>query len=345
MKSIKEALESVKRGPTDVVGIDVQENEIRVVRIRRNDKELSLLGADTLPAIQLPQPVEESETPADIPALTIPPKLRGKHAAICMAGESSTIKLLSFPGAFTPEAEEKVVQNLGVEDPNKYRISYKLVSEGHGKSESKVLAVALPENEAAAAHKLLPTGTPAPFSLEVSSLALLTAFLRGPGSSKDEAAGSIEFGANTSTFALFSKGILSLIRRFPVGANSVVAKVQASLGVDRETAQGIMSDGAFDISQSVNEVMEPLIKQMIVSRDFVERRESCHISAIHVSGSLRSSNDLLNEIKSALSIDITPWDPFDGLTVSPDAIPENLKNRSWIFTAAVGACLGVFEET
>ena len=147
------------------------------------------------------------------------------------------------------------------------------------------------------------------------------------------------------SLALFNKGVLSLIRRFDFGTDSVLGAVQQSLGVDRETAEGIITDGSFDLSQSVSDVMDTLVKQLIISRDFVERRENCRIAKIFATGSLVSSNDCLSELRAALGSEIETWNPFDSLTVPEGALSEEAKAEPWRFSAAVGACLGTFEET
>lgn len=345
MADIKELAQRLKKGPVDVVGIDVGEAGIAAARMKKTNEAVSLSAVDMLP---LPPELaqEPTDTVPDVQPLALPPKLKGKYVSLSVAGASSIVKLLSFPGHFDEAAEAKVVETMGIENPDKYRISYKLVSEGHGRSEARVLTVALPEPVAQAPVKLFPIGVPAPWSLEISGLATLTAFLHSQAKKIQEASvGVVDFGAEISTFALFHKGYLVLIRRFNVGTNSILNKVQETLGVDQETAQGIISDGSFDISQSVSEVMEPLIKQLIVSRDFVERRENCQISKMYISGGLVVSRDLVDEMKSSMGVEIAGWNPLDEITVAPGALPENFAGQEWRFAAAVGACLATFEET
>ena len=63
--------------------------------------------------------------------------------------------------------------------------------------------------------------------------------------------------------------------------------LQAKAGSARDvlrSAQQILFDGSFDISQPIAEVMGPFEKQLIVSRDFVERRENCRINKIYAAG-------------------------------------------------------------
>jgi Tfp pilus assembly PilM family ATPase len=340
--ALKELLARFKKkhAPTDVVGLDLTPVGINAVRMRKSESDISVLAADIIPASSPDGDKDFSSAP-----LVLPPKFKARYASFAAAGETCTIKLLSFPGRFDDAAQAKVVENLGLDDPNNYRVSYKLVTAPTAK-EARVLAVALPEEEASSLPMLLPAGLPAPFSIEISGLAAMTAFLHSLGDKANEdSVGIIDFGVTTSSFALFNKGIIALVRRFKFGSNALLNKVRETLGVDMETAEGIIADGAFDISQSVSEVMEPIVKQLIVSRDFVERRENCRISKICVSGALTVSRDSIEEIHSSMGVPVETWNPFQGLTVAQDAMPEKLAGQEWRFAAAIGACLATFEES
>ena len=341
MKSANEIIERFKRGPRDIVGIDLGTTATKAVRIRCTGNETSVVGAAILPAVDL----SGGESGDEIPGLSLPAKLKARSVALTSTGQNAVIKLLSFPGAFDGSNAGKLVHNLGLDDPDRFRIGFKVISEGQGRSESRVLTVALPETEASLTARLFPSGTPAPYSIEISGLAAMSAFLHTAKENVDGAVGAIEFGASTATYALFNKGVLALVRRFNFGTNMLLGKVAESLGVDTETAQGIISDGSFDISHSVSEVMQPLIKQLMVSRDFVERRENCSITHMFVSGGLANSHDSLDTLRKTMDLEVKFWNPFEGLSIAKDAIPSELSGREWQFAAAVGACLATIEDT
>ena len=354
MSSITELVDKVnqlRRGPADVVGIDIGPRDTVAVRARRKDDEITLVAAAVLPAVKLPEPPPppaEGETPApvEVPALELPSHLKARYAALAVAGQGAVVKLLNFPGQFDEAAEGRVVDSLGLDDPAGYRISYALLAEGRGKGESRVLGVALPERAAAMAPRIFPAGLPAPYSIEVAGLSTMTAFLHGPGKNhRGEAVGVVDMGYEITTFALFYNGLPVLIRRFNVATKTVLDKVQDMLGVNTETAENIIADGSFDISQAVGEAIEPVVKQLMVSRDFVERRENCRVAKLYVSGELTASRDLLEEIGGAVGTDVGAWNPLEGFTVAKDAVPEELAGQEWRLGAAAGACLGVFETT
>ncbi len=354
MKSPQELLKLLKRLPTDVVGLDVSPGGVAVARMRKHNAEAyQVTGVDILP---LPEPLEaedledqDSEEPhVPLPRpLELPVRLRGKYASLAMPDSGCTIRLLSFPGRPDEDLDTRIVEALALEDPEHYRISFRLVNEGSARTETRVIAVAMPEDHAVTGLALLPgAGIPAPHSIEISSLATMTAFLHSAhGQPEGETAGVIVFGAASSLFVIFRNRVPALVRHIDRGSDALLAAVEQSLGVDRATAEGIMSDGSFDISHAVTEVLDPMIRQFIVSRDFVERRENCRVSTIFVSGGMVVSRDAREAIRSAMGADVQTWNPLDGLDVAPDAVLESVQGQEWRLAAAIGACQATLEAS
>lgn len=344
LESLKALVGRFKRGPSDIVALDIATTGIKAVRMRGSDEGVSVLAAAILPPVHLPHTAEEAAQ--EIAPLDLPRDLVGRYACLTVSGEKAVVKLLTFPG-HGPEAEtgieQKIVDSLGIEKPDDFRIGYKMIPTQA--REVRALAVAVPNAEAAGACRLFPVGVPAPHSIELSGLAAVTAFLQGPGKdSSDEALGMVECGARVTFFSAFRKGVPLLIRKFDFGSDLILTKVQESLGVDRGTAEGILSDGSFDVSQQIGEVMDGFVKQIIVSRDFVERRENCRLGKVFASGGITASRDWAVEMKSALGFEVEAWNPFVGLNVSDGALPENLKGQESRFAAAIGAGLATLVE-
>ncbi|MFC1461315.1 pilus assembly protein PilM, partial [Verrucomicrobiota bacterium] len=249
-----------------------------------------------------------------------------------------------FPGELDADGEAQIKAHMGIEEEADVRIAYRIISHGHGRSETVLLTVGLPEAQANAACAMFPVGVPAPISIELSGLASITAFLQGPGRDTTEnALGIIECGVRTTFLAFFHKGELALFRELDFGIYRLLDSIQQSLGVDRETAQDIIIDGSFDISQLIRDVSEPFIKQLVISKHFVERREDCHIEKVFAPSAI--SQDWLKEVKTALAVDVESWNPFDGLNVLPNVLSDRYAGKESRFAAAVGAGLGVLEET
>jgi Tfp pilus assembly PilM family ATPase len=330
-----------KHGVSDIVGVDVAAGGVKAVRLKRNPDSTTaptLVAAALLPAITLP-PEGSPVSP-----LILPKNLSARQVSIALTGKSALVKLLSFMGKTDATMEAQLGEMMGIDKTADFRISYRILSEGHGRTESKVLVVAIPEADVQWALQLFPSGFPAPFSIEISGLASLSSFLQGPAfQHKEDTVGVIDFGAEVSFMAIFNKSVAALVRKFDFGSNAILARVQESMGVDAATALEIVSGGSIDLSQFFTDAMDPFIKQLVISRDFLERRENCRISRIYVSGGATASRDWNAVVQNALGLPITLWDPFEPVTLQPGAIPDELKGRESRFTAAMGAAWGTLD--
>lgn len=314
--------------------------------MRKSNDAVTLLAVDVLERPPLPAVEPDEDLPEPEP-LDFPARVRGRYASLAVNSDRALIRLLSFPGRSDADIGHRVVEGLALENPDDYRISYNVLTAGAARADTRVVAVALPEDEAFDALGLLPrSGTPAPYSLEISGLASLTAFANGPVAAReDDTVGILVFGESSSLLALFRGGQPVLIRKLDRGTRTLLDRVVETLGVNAETAEGILADGSFDISPAVSDVMEPLVKQLIVSRDFVERRENCRVDGLYLCGGLVVSRDVQNEIQSSTGLDVAAWNPLDDVPAADDAVPEALGGQSWRFSAAIGACLATFETT
>lgn len=323
---------------TDVVGLDISDTGTKAVRLKRSGSSVTLLAAEILESPTVAALADGDPAPMDLPRT-----LRARFVSLCMSGHDAVIKLLTFPGHFDQSVESQISEYMGLENPEQYRLGYKLISSGRG--ESRVLAVAIPDGHAHAACMLFPSGLPAPCSLEVSGLASLSAFLHSPAAANTEdAVGVVDFGARSSTVAFLSKGALALVRKLDVGSEHIITRVREALGVEAQVARDILVDGSFDVSQSVSEVLAPFVKQITVSRDFVERRENCRVTRVYACGGAARTPGWIREVQNALGVEIGPWDPFEGITVQPDGMSEAVKAQTGRLTGALGAALATLEE-
>ncbi len=340
--NIQELLKKLDRSPTDVVGLDFGATGLKCVRLKKTQSGVVLLGADILSPTLFPSKPESDEIPL---ALVLPKSLQASYGAIALPSNQAIIKVLSFPGEFTAETERQIVPHMGLEKPDTFRINYKLLVNGHARSESRVLAVAYPSALAAYAPRLLPSGPAAPWSIEVSGLATLSSFMSSQNKKgTSETVGHLEVGENASLFTLFTRSLPVLIRKFEFGVESVMNQVRQGLGVSPQVAIDIVSSGSIDISHWVNEAAQPFIKQLLVSRDFVERRENCRIRQFYLSGGGGAFTPLRKEVEQAFDLEFLAWNPLEYFETGAAVISESVRGQECRLTAAVGAALSTLES-
>jgi len=341
IETLQSWLKKLDRAPRDVVGVDFGTSNIKCVRLRRLNQGIVLESAAFLPPFQMPVDPSPDYTP---PPLVLPRPLAAPYCALVVPSELAVLKVLTFPGEFTAETEGQIVSHMGLDNPDQYRISYKVLQYGTPRSESRVLAVAYPDRFAAVLPRLFPAGPPAPFSLEIAGLASLNALMSLPNIGLSSGVvGSLEIETQSSVFAIFHRGIPVLIRKFNFGIDTVVSAIRQGLDVSPQIAHNLLTDGSIDVSQWVTTTVQPFVKQLLVSRDFVERRENTTLNRLYLCGAGVRHIAIRKEIQKAFELEITDWNPLEGIALSPHALSEEVRGEEYRLAAAVGAARAVLE--
>jgi len=331
-----------RRGPPEITGLDFASSALKAVKIKKSREGLVIVGT----AILGWRGAKNDPLPAsrDHHNSALPRQLRSAYAALAVSGTNAIVSLIRRPlSAAREDAFEASIRGqMGLE--GNYRVSYVPSGSARGRSESEYLAVALPEADAQGVLACVSSGTPAPVSLEVSGLAALGAFMHAAGKRHiDDCVGIVEAGAETVFLVVLNKGAPVLARTFPSGGDTITRILQKKLGVNAEISMDIISDGAFDTSQTIREVMAPFFQQLSLSKDYVERRENCRVSAIYLSGGLTLSRCWREEIARVAATDVETWNPFDGLKMAPGASLPEAEGHESRFAAAVGVGLNALE--
>lgn len=334
---------AAKKSPMDLLGLDFGYSGLKVVRIKKVNGVPTVVAADILPPVVLEPATDRDDS--RVGRINFPKEFLTNYAAMAFTADRSVIRVVSLPGHQDNPAdtEKQIRENIGID--SSFRVSF-IATPSKTKGESRMLTVAVPDADITAVLNQVSQGAPAPFSLEVSGLAAMNACLRGPAMQHaNDAICVIECGARSTMMAIMNKGSLVLARKLEVGGEGIITTLQRQLGVDRDMAQNILSEGSIDISQTLKQVIEPFLRQLTISRDFVERQENCRISNAYISGGMSLSVGWREHIERVTSMTVKSWNPFDGLSVAPNALSETTLAQSGRFAAAVGAAMGVLETS
>ncbi len=325
-----------QRRHNDLVGIDFSSTATKVVRLRQTGDAVVLEGIDLLPVVEFNTASSRLELPRNMLA---------HYGCLCYSCPEAVWRMVNTPLPDNSEtlSDSKIRELLNVSDD--YRPSARLISRRTGRQDSSFLAVAIPQEDVGFILNMFPAGPPAPASLEVSGLATVSAFLHARGQEcADEAVCLIEAGETTSSFVFLNKGQIVLVGKIDFGGSRVRKKLASDLGVDEELARSILSDRSVNISSSLDGVLEPFVKQISISKDFIERHQNCRITKAYVSGGLSLLPSWSGEVAQRMNMDVLPWSPleniqYDAATVSPD-----IEQQATRFAAAIGAALGGLED-
>jgi Tfp pilus assembly PilM family ATPase len=334
-KLLNKSKDMTQRSSSDLVGVDFSTTATKVVRLKKTKSELALLGIDLLPAVDFKTAARRIELPRNILA---------NYGCLAYSGTASVVRMVNAPLAAEedklPEAKLRELLNVDAD----YRVSAMLAKRGNGRQDSSFLAAAVPEDDVRFLLNMFPAGPPAPASVEVAGLAFLPAFLNARAAEcKDEAVCLIEAGESVSHFVFLNKGSVALVGKFGFGGNLLRAKVVNDLGVDDELAGTILTDRSINLSTTMVDVMTPFLKQLSISKDFIERHQGCRVSKVYVSGGLSLLPHWSSAVEQMLHAEVVQWSPFENIQYDPDVIPDEMVVQAPRFAAAVGAVIGGFE--
>jgi len=322
---------------TDLVGVDFSTTATKVVRLKKGREGIALAGIDLLPAVDLGAPSRRLELPRNMVAY---------YGCLAYSGLSSVVRMVNAPlgddEAELPDEKLRALLNVG----DDYRVSAALLKKGRGRQDSGFLAAAIPEDDVRFLLNMFPSGPPAPASVEISGLSFVSAFLHARGDAcANEAVCLIETGESVSHFVFLNQGVVVLVGKFAVGGGMLQRKMAEELGVDNELARTILGDQSINLSASLIDAMNPFLKQLSISRDFIERHQGCRVSRAYVSGGASLFPHWAKAVGQELHTEVVSWDPFENIKCEPGILPAALADQSTRFSAAVGAALGGLLES
>ncbi len=328
-----------KRVMTDIVGLDVGGVTTRAVRLKRAGDTITLVAADLFPRQVFPALDTEEVRPAP---LLLPKPLSALYAAVGVTSPQASIRLLSVPGGAESLEHLNFNELLGLAEGVEYRIGYEVLS-SEGREQS-VLASALLEQQARWAVSLLPQGVPAVCSLQAGGAAVLNCFARELAAHHgDVPTIFVQVGSAVTDMAVFFKGRLALYRQCMMGSQSIIKTVQERFGIEEDLVPGVLEDDLIDASQPIAAAIEPFLRQLVLAREFVERKRACRIEKILLCGTLLGNTHWNAHITKTMGITPEVWNPLATLPCLPDALSERVKGMESRFATAVGAALAVLE--
>lgn len=328
------------RAPVDIVGIQCSTDGILAARLRKSGELPVIVGASIFsPVTSVLDQTKDS--PAAVGPIDLPQKVKGRYAALCATTQVGSAKLLRVPESFDVNNREEVVARMALEGADDMRISTRVLIPGAAKSEARILAAAFPDSIASNLLRLMPAaGTPAARSIELGELAVINAFHNDPRfETMDQGYGLIHFDHDFSVIALFNNGVLSQLRTFPFGVAAVLKKVIQSLNLDQKTAKGVLMDGAFDLSQLIEEGFRDIRSQLVISRDFMERSENCALEQLFISGPASLTKPFMAGMSTTEQL--AEWNVLNSFADrGMEELQEEMTAEPWRLTAAIGAALG-----
>lgn len=331
-----------KRKP-DVVGIEVGAGATPVVRVRRVGGTLTVTAADLLPPLALPADDGAAAAATRPEPLALARPLAAPYAAVAVSTPRTSVRLLAVPGGAEAVEQINFSEMLGLPGGADYRIGYDLLP-SDGRNEQAVLVAGIPEVQARWAAALFSQGLPAPRSLQAGEVAALNCVARELAAHHEDACAlAVDLRAEHGSVAAFHKGRLALLRQVPTGGRALVLALQGQLGVEEELVAEFIESGAVDATQIIARALEPLLRQLMLAREFVERKRLCKVERILFGGLPFGVRPWEAQIEKVMGIRPLVWNPLALLPAAAEALAPRAAGQEARFAAALGAALAVME--
>ena len=313
----------------EILGVDWGSTTIKAVRLRMVKDQIHVVATDLLPT-----PAAEDHRPLN---KLLPSALETKWAALATQDPSVVARIVNVPPGTAPEEtdlQRYLREQLTVDASMRLRSTPLAVTKAGGRH----LAVAFPEARIQSLLARVAAGTPAPLNLEWASLSALNSLQRLRGASAaQETFCLVDSGAHATVMFFVHKGIPILVRKHEVGAEAVVDATRQSFNVDRPTALTLLAEGSIDLSQILVETLLPMVRQLCIARDFVEREEACQMQRVFLCGGLSLNALYRSWLRETLALPVERWDPFADLALSPGPHTSAQAGREILFAAALEA--------
>ncbi len=313
----------------EILGLDWGSTTIKAVRLRMSKDQVLVVATDLLP----------TPTPDDTRPLhkLLPAPLETKLAALTTQHPAVVARIVTVPQGTAPEEADLaryLREQLAADDSLRLRSTLVAATKTGGRH----LAIAFPEDPLRSLLARVAAGAPAPLSLEWSPLGALNSLLRRLGAgAAQETFCLVDSGAHSTAMFFVHKGIPILVRKHEIGAEAVVDATRQSFGVDRPTALTLLAEGSIDLSAILMDTLLPMMRQLCIARDFVEREESCQIQKVYIAGGLSLNGLYKRWLHETLALPVDHWDPFADVTVVAGSHTTAHGGREILFAAAVEA--------
>ncbi len=329
VSSVIKALTNLGNGkPSDVVGFDFGSTGVRAVRLARSKEGFSIVQVWSVQA-PVPEP------------FVFPRELRARAAALAISHPEAVAKLLSIPRPANKLDDVPFAELLGISDPQTFRLAMEI--QDSSAAETRVLLAAIPETVAVALLRPFAQGFPAPRSMEVSGLAALNGVLLGTPGLSEQSAMLLDLGAEVATVAITVPRRLAFVRQFRIGANAILRKLGESLNMDPNTARDVAGDGMIDAAEQVRSAFDPLVRQIILGRDFVSRRHNTRTDRLYVAGGLFQAPYWTQPFQTGLGVEVVIWNPLASLPAASGALAPETVAQGSRFAAAAGVAMAALE--
>lgn len=338
-------------------GIDISESSLKIAKLEKKGDALKLVsfGEAKIPlGVIRDGKVTDTKVLSDIikkAVLKVKGKrLKTKYVVCSLPEEKSFLDVLQIPFVKEEEMEATVrfeaENNIPVSLDKVYFDFQKIPSTQRQPKYQEVLIAAAPREIVDSYLEALRGARLQPQAMEIECLAVARALIKKGTVQKPLLL--IDFGANRTSFIIFSGCSLRFTSTIPVSSRGLTEAIAKSLKTNFYQAEELKIREGLEGKKSVFEAMVPaltdLAEQINTYLEYYRSRDSKKLEKILLCGGGVNLKGLPDFLASTLKIEVVLANPLTNISKSPDkGVPKLSFEESLAYTTALGLAIrGVY---
>ena len=245
------------------LGIDIGTSSIKVVELKKEEEQYSLLTYGTVTinsgAVARMEYDAIAETASILKKLLLEAEVAQKRAVASLPNNIVFVSVIELPGVSEKEMSEAIQWEARRYVPlplEEVTLSWSILEDEDKDAKPKVLLTAVPTTVVENYLKMFKLSGIIPLALEIEALALIRSLV---GVRKDSFL-IIDIGARNTSLNLIERGFLRVSRNLPVGGDSITQAIAQSLRISFNRAEQFKKDlGLSGGLQQIPQTMRPVV--------------------------------------------------------------------------------------
>jgi type IV pilus assembly protein PilM len=334
-----------------IIGVDLGSNSIKIVELEAKAGAINLVSFGVVPtppeAISNGQINDPSFFAEPIMTVLKQTKSKTTSAVTGMWGTSIIIKKISIP-----RVDDKVLNETIRFEAEQYipfeissvALTHVVLNSNQSQDTMDVLVIAAKSDQLLQYVEAISLSGLKCSVVDANSIALANCFELNYGVFPHETLALMNFGAETTSFAVIHRGDLIFCRDIGVGGNSISNEIARSLGIslaEAETFKISALAGAEvpdEVHNAISTETERMVEEIKNSFDFFSASNvGVSIGRVYFSGGGAHLGSLIQQVAIALGLTFEKLDPFKKLKVDTKKFNlQYLERISYLAPVAVG---------
>lgn len=335
-------------GETNHFGLDIGENQVRLVQLKGGPEKYSLVafGSAEIPAgvAQSDSKLDRQKLAKTVTELISSSQVDTKNVVSAIPGTSVFNALVKLPPMTQSELAKAIKyqaeQNIPLKiDDVKY--DWQVIRQDPNTKEVTVMIIAAAKSKISSMMQLFSYADLNVIALETATVAMA----RSLASMSDTLVMILDIGSTTTEIGIVEKGVLSQTRSFPLAGFGMTRAISQNLGLDVDQAEqfkqrfGLSQDKLEgQVFKTVEPILRNILDEAVRSSKYYQEQFGKTVKKVILTGGSSRLPMISEYIKSHMSVEVAFGNPWSNVSFQ-SSFNDKLNEIAPEFATAVGLAM------